>query len=74
MSGTCNTSAVPAVCLQPRGVDASWSLVRTIDTLLLWHERIKSRRVLASLDERMLRDIGMDHATARRESGTPFWR
>jgi uncharacterized protein YjiS (DUF1127 family) len=45
-----------------------------VDTLLLWHERIKSRRVLASLDERMLRDIGMDHATARRESGTPFWR
>jgi uncharacterized protein YjiS (DUF1127 family) len=74
MSGTCNTSAVPAVRLQPRGVDASWSLVRTVDTLLLWHERIKSRRVLASLDERMLRDIGMDHATARREAGAPFWR
>ncbi len=74
MSGTCNTSAVPAVSLLPRSVSVSWSLVRTVDTLLLWHERIKSRRVLASLDERMLRDIGMDHATARRESGTPFWR
>jgi uncharacterized protein YjiS (DUF1127 family) len=74
MSGTCNTSAVPAIRLQARGDKASWSLVRTIDNLLLWHERIKSRRVLASLDERMLRDIGMDHATARREAGTPFWR
>jgi uncharacterized protein YjiS (DUF1127 family) len=74
MSGTCNTSAVPAVSLRPCSVDAAWGLVRTLDTLLLWHERIKSRRVLASLDERMLRDIGMDHATARREAGTPFWR
>lgn len=74
MSGTCNTSAVPAICLQPQSFAASSTLLRALDRLLLWHDRIKGRRVLASLDDRMLRDIGIDQATAQRESTMPFWR
>jgi uncharacterized protein YjiS (DUF1127 family) len=75
MSGTlCQaTSAVPAVTLQPR-TQLRPALWRAAETLLLWHERIRSRRVLASLDDRMLRDVGIDQATARRESAMPFWR
>jgi uncharacterized protein YjiS (DUF1127 family) len=29
--------------------------------------------VLGALDDRMLRDIGIDRATAHREAGRPFW-
>lgn len=75
MSGTlCHTtSAVPAVALQRRPI-VDTTLVRVVDTVLYWHERMKSRRMLASLDERMLRDVGLDQATAQREADRPFWR
>lgn len=43
-------------------------------TLALWHFRAKSRRDLARLDERLLRDMGFDVLEARREANKPFWR
>lgn len=49
-------------------------LIRVTDHLLTWLERAHGRRMLATLDERMLADIGVDHATARMESHKPFWR
>ena len=42
--------------------------------LSLWRERARSRSVLATLDDRMLRDVGVDRATADTESRTRFWR
>ena len=33
----------------------------------------KSRRQLAELDDRLLRDIGLDRATARYEGSKGFW-
>ena len=36
-------------------------------------ELARSRRQLAQLDERLLRDIGLDRATARFEAGKGFW-
>jgi uncharacterized protein YjiS (DUF1127 family) len=33
----------------------------------------RSRRQLAQLDERLLRDIGLDRATARLEADKSFW-
>ena len=36
-------------------------------------ELAKSRRQLAQLDERLLRDIGLDRATARFEATKGFW-
>jgi uncharacterized protein YjiS (DUF1127 family) len=48
--------------------------VRLIDTSLGWLYRARSRRMLASLDDRMLRDIGIDRARADGEAGKPFWR
>ena len=75
MSGTLcqTTSAVPAVTLRA-GTPLPPVLWRAAETVLLWHERVRSRRILASLDDRMLRDVGIDQATARRESAMPFWR
>ena len=76
MNGSlCNTtSSVPAVSLRSQTPALGVGLQRAIDTVLLWHDRVKSRRTLAMLDDRMLRDVGIDQATARQESSAPFWR
>ncbi len=42
--------------------------------LALWHARSVGRQVLAVLEPRMLRDVGLDRATAAREAAKPFWR
>jgi uncharacterized protein YjiS (DUF1127 family) len=44
------------------------------DRLLLWHARAQSRRMLRTLDDHMLGDIGIDRTTAEREGSVPFWR
>ncbi len=38
-----------------------------------WLRVARERRRLAALDERQLRDIGIDPAAAAREAGRPFW-
>ncbi len=45
-----------------------------ITTLLLWHERYKSRKQLAQLEPYMLVDIGISYETAQLEAHIPFWR
>lgn len=37
-------------------------------------QRRRQRRALARLDDRLLRDIGIDREQARREVAKPFWR
>jgi uncharacterized protein YjiS (DUF1127 family) len=76
MNGTlCHTtSPIPAVPLQRNTAALHPVLWRAAETVLHWRDRVRSRRVLATLDDRMLRDVGIDHATARRESAMPFWR
>jgi uncharacterized protein YjiS (DUF1127 family) len=49
-------------------------LVVLADRLMTWIERARSRRALASLDDRMLRDFGADRATIYPETQKPFWR
>ncbi len=39
-----------------------------------WLERRSSRRALADLDERLLRDIGLSRSEAIAETAVPFWR
>jgi uncharacterized protein YjiS (DUF1127 family) len=58
---------------------AAWVLVAAVlrhwlDLLLTCHERVRSRRQLAGLNERLLRDIGLDRATAVRELDKSFWQ
>ncbi len=43
-------------------------------TLVLWQDRARQRAHLASLDHRMLRDIGLSRADVVREASKPFWR
>lgn len=49
-------------------------LARALKRVALWIERLRQRRALASLDERMLRDIGITRFDAARECDKPFWR
>ncbi|MBR1189117.1 DUF1127 domain-containing protein [Bradyrhizobium sp. AUGA SZCCT0160] len=55
---------------------ASWSLIlgSIVATLRVWRRRSMARRELASLDERMLRDIGLDAGTVYYEASQSFWR
>jgi uncharacterized protein YjiS (DUF1127 family) len=39
----------------------------------LWAARRRERLALAEMDERLLRDIGIDRLTARFEAEKPFW-
>ena len=41
--------------------------------LRLWLDLWSERRTLASLDRRMLADLGIDHAQAMHEAGRPMW-
>ena len=55
---------------------ASWSLILglIVATVREWRRRQAERRELASLDERMIRDIGLDHGTVYYEASQSFWR
>lgn len=43
-------------------------------TLRIWHWRIRTRRQLLTLGDRMLADIGVSRVDASREAAKPFWR
>jgi len=43
-------------------------------TLMVWQDRAQQRRHLASLDDRLLRDMGLSRADVEREARQPFWR
>jgi uncharacterized protein YjiS (DUF1127 family) len=64
-----------ALCLARRRVGglALW-LRRSADLLLIWRERARQRRQLRTLNDRMLRDIGLTRADVLAESSKPFWR
>ncbi len=47
---------------------------RTFGTLLLWQRRANERHALAHLDDRILRDLGLNRAEIAWESRKPFWR
>jgi uncharacterized protein YjiS (DUF1127 family) len=55
---------------------ASWSLILglIVATLREWRRRRVGRRELASLDERTLRDIGLDPGVVDYEVRQSFWR
>lgn len=48
--------------------------VQAADLVLEWQERVRQRHLLATLDDRMLDDIGVTHTEVLREADKPFWR
>lgn len=49
-------------------------LSKSFDTLLLWLQRHRERRMLAELSDHMLKDIGVSRADIDTEAGKAFWR
>ena len=47
---------------------------RAARVLQQWSRRRRSRIALARLDDRLLRDAGLDAPTAEAEAAQPFWR
>jgi uncharacterized protein YjiS (DUF1127 family) len=75
----------PAIVLRgwrPREIvrKPSWSerigaaAVATVARIREWRERVRSRQALLGLDDHMLRDLGIDRATAQFMGSRPFWR
>jgi uncharacterized protein YjiS (DUF1127 family) len=54
--------------------DLAMRLRRAVDLLLTWRERARQRRQLRSLNDHMLRDLGLTRADVMAESSKPFWR
>ena len=49
-------------------------LMAGVEVLQVWRERALQRAQLASLDDRMLADIGVGRPDVVREAEKPFWR
>lgn len=49
------------------------ALARAFRRIVFWRTVAAQRRLLVSMDERMLRDIGIDRQAALREARRPFW-
>ena len=49
------------------------TVVVGVEALIIRAEVRKSRRQLAELDDRLLRDIGLDRGAARHEASKGFW-
>ena len=50
------------------------SLHSVLDAAALWRQRVRQRRHLLALEERMYRHIGVTAGDVYRESRKPFWR
>lgn len=60
---------------RPVGRQAKTGLVfRVVDLMLTWSDRMRQRRHLAELDDRLLQDIGISRADIETEISRPFWR
>lgn len=51
-----------------------YSLQQLWQLLRLWHQRARTRRQLATLDEHLLADAGISHSERMDELSKPFWR
>jgi uncharacterized protein YjiS (DUF1127 family) len=60
---------------RPMGRTVQMGLVsRVVDLMLTWSDRMRQRRHLAELDDRLLQDIGVSRADIENEISRPFWR
>ncbi len=44
-----------------------------VNHLVTWQIRARERKHLSSMDDRMLRDVGLSRVDVMREASKPFW-
>jgi uncharacterized protein YjiS (DUF1127 family) len=49
-------------------------LIKPVRILKIWMERRRQLRALATLDDRLLDDLGLRHEQVRGEAAKPFWK
>lgn len=69
-----NIPARRPVIMADFGESFAGALRQLLANVPLWRERARQRRALAQLDDRLLRDIGIDRTAAMEEVDKPFWR
>ena len=52
---------------------ARWSVAFAV-AVTKWDARSRTRKHLTRLSDQHLRDIGLDHMSAKAEGAKPFWR
>ncbi len=70
---TCNASDSSRELVGSR-VDVTGVLAALGTMIGNWRQRAETRRQLAQLDARALKDLGIDPVDAHIESTKPFWR
>jgi uncharacterized protein YjiS (DUF1127 family) len=74
---SCATLAAPAA-IRPKGEGAAlrWRdiVAQFVELALAGLERARQRRQLQSLNDHMLKDLGLSRADVEGEAGKPFWR
>jgi uncharacterized protein YjiS (DUF1127 family) len=73
-AATAERTFAPASSRQSVYHRAVLRLRRGLDTLRLWQERARGRQQLRTLNDHLLRDIGITHLQAAAEADKPFWR
>lgn len=53
---------------------AGRAVAALFDTIATWSERRRQRRVLESMPDYLLSDIGLSRADAEQEGDKPFWK
>lgn len=64
----------PALGARTEGIAGAGWVKAAFATLCDWQERALMRHRLASLDDRMLDDMGLTRAAVEAEAAKPFWR
>ena len=49
-------------------------LIQTLDRVGDWHQRAAERRMLMTLDDRVLGDLGLNRDSVDAEASKPFWK
>ena len=66
--------ALPESLRRARARTRAASASRIVETLLTWRRRAIERGRLAALDERLLKDIGINRLDMLREVSKPVWQ
>ncbi len=56
-------------------VELPWRMMsKALIVLMAWQERARQRTSLGQMDDRMLKDIGLNRLDVYRETSRPFWK